>query len=259
MGRNRVAFASYDAYQNFAFSVSRYRRFVHEADTQAFLRTVAATAESRARVLTPGQEFWRVQVGGHREPAFKADQIGRVTGPFKPERMKPIHGLAREGRVNPAGIAYLYMSSDPETAIAETRPWIGMWVSVGKFRLLREVRVVDCTVGRRTFAAHLEEPPPAERERCVWRDINEAFARPVVPEESAADYVPTQILGELFQDARFEGIVFRSSCASGKNLVLFSTLLADLVRCNLARVESLRFRHSWTGAVYSVEDHPPAA
>jgi hypothetical protein len=234
-------------------------RYVHTPEVREFLATVAATAASRTRVLGPDIDLRRAQIGGHREPMFKSDQLGQIRGPFRPERMKPIDGLAREGRVNPAGIAYLYLSSNPETAIAETRPWIGAWVSLGTFRLVRDVRIVDCTIGRRKRMPHLDEPPPAERERCVWRDINEAFARPVVTDESPTEYVPTQVLGDLFQSEGLEGIAFRSSCARGRNLVLFNTLLAGLVRCNLARVDSLRYRHVWTGAVYNLEDSRGAA
>ena len=239
--------------------MSRHLRYVHPPEVRAFLATVAATAASRARVLTPDIDLWRAQIGGHKEPMFKTDQIGQLTGPFRPPRMKPIRGIAREGRVNPAGIAYLYLSSNPDTAIAETRPWIDAAISLGKFRLARDVRIVDCTIGRRKWVPHLEEPSPAERERCVWRDINEAFARPIVTDESPTEYVPTQVLGDLFQSEGFEGIAFRSSCARGRNLVLFNTLLADLVRCHLVYTTSLRYKHVWTGAIYNLEDGPPPA
>jgi RES domain-containing protein len=252
--KKRRTFGSAWDYWTFAASVKGDNRFVHTPEVRRFLATVAATAGRRALELPEGTVIRRAQLGGHKEPRFKADRVGWVVGPFRAERMTPIHGLAHEGRVNPAGIAYLYAANNVNTAVAEVRPWIDAWISLGTFRLVRAIRVVDCTKGHRKMVLHLEEPPPAERERCVWRDINEAFARPVSTDESRTDYVPTQVLGELFKSKGYDGVVYRSSCASGRNLVVFNTYLAHMERCNLLQVESLRYRHAFTGSVYTPDE-----
>ena len=57
--------------------------------------------------------------------------------------MMPLPDRANEGRVNPKGIPCLYFSSDRDTAMTETRPWIGSLVSVAQFVMLRELTVVD--------------------------------------------------------------------------------------------------------------------
>ena len=45
--------------------------------------------------------------------------------------MKPLERIALEGRTNPKGIPYLYLSSKKETAMSEVRPWIGGYISLG--------------------------------------------------------------------------------------------------------------------------------
>ena len=250
----RPAFDSQSDYWTFASSVKLDARFVHAREVTRILRTIVATAKNRVALLPEGTILFRAQVGGHKEPAFRLDRDGRVTGPFHEDRMKPINRQAKEGRANPAGMAYLYCASNPETALAEVRPWIGAWVSIGKFRLRRTVKLVDCTVGRQKWKIHPKEPSPAERAKCVWRDINDAFSRPVSLEDSAIDYVPTQVLGDLFKRRGYDGVVYRSSCSRGRNLILFNSFSAEMERSNLCRVEGLKYRYVVTGAVYT----PPA-
>jgi hypothetical protein len=109
------------------------------------------------------------------------------------------------------------------------------------------------------MALHLTEPPPGERERCVWRDINAAFSQPVVLDESPTEYVPTQVLGELFASEGYDGVLFKSSCSRGKNIVLFSTYLADLHICRLHAVQGLSYRQTMTGSVYVCDNGELAA
>lgn len=51
--------------------------------------------------------------------------------------MKPKPHHAREGRLNPAGISYLYAATDSETAVSEVRPWHSALVSVAQMRVVQ--------------------------------------------------------------------------------------------------------------------------
>jgi hypothetical protein len=57
--------------------------------------------------------------------------------------MKPPNNMAREGRVNPKGIPCLYLADERNTAMAETRPWLGSYISLGEFKTVRGLRVID--------------------------------------------------------------------------------------------------------------------
>ena len=50
-----------------------------------------------------------------------------------------------EGRANRKGIAFLYLASNPDTAMAEMRPWVESLVTVAAFKVARDCRVIDCS------------------------------------------------------------------------------------------------------------------
>jgi len=158
--------------------------------------------------------------------------------------MKPLSNKASEGRVNPKGIPYLYLATDKETAMAEIRPWLGSEISVGQFKILQDLVVVDCSIHeghKGGFTFYLKEPNPEKRERAVWSDIDDAFSTPVNPSDHSADYVPTQIIAELFKNNGADGILYRSSLGRGFNVVLFDVSLADIVNCFLYEATNISF------------------
>ena len=55
-----------------------------------------------------------------------------------------------------------------------------------------------------------EAPEPEEVPKIVWRWIDLAFSEPVDREDSTVDYVPTQIIAELFKTNGFGGVKYRS-------------------------------------------------
>ena len=66
-----------------------------------------------------------------------------------------------------------------------------------------------------------ENLSPEKLERHIWNDIGNAFSRPVNRENLEREYLPTQILAEVFSAAGFDGIAYRSSLAKGTIMVLF--------------------------------------
>ncbi len=57
-----------------------------------------------------------------------------------------------------------------------------------------------------------------------------------------ADYVPTQIIAELFKCNGFDGIIYKSMLGKGYNVVLFDVGATQLVNCNLFELENI-FSH----------------
>jgi hypothetical protein len=171
--------------------------------------------------------------------------------------MKPLSYRAHEGRVNPKGIPCLYLSDDRDTAMTETRPWIGSCVSVGQFVIVRELRVVDCTGDRKQgfwISLHdpFKQPDPATREDYVWGAINRAFSTPVTRGDDVAEYAPTQVLAEAFQSVGYDGIIYGSRLGKGKAIAIFDLTAAELANCELFRVEELLPKYASTGESYYV-------
>ena len=182
-------FKSWQSYSQFETKIKHQSRYIHSTEVEIFCRTVLKTAEARIEVIPKDSILWRAQLGhGWR---FENEDVGEIPAPHEPERMCPKIGRANEGRANPKGIPYLYLASNRDTALAEVRPWVGSYVSVGQFKISRKLRVVNCATERKGFILYFKQPSPKKREAAVWSDIDKAFSRPVTPTDDVADYVPT--------------------------------------------------------------------
>jgi len=237
-----VEFDSWRSYRLFEQSVKYKARHIFEDHVESFLEKVLATSVSRKRNLESGEVFLRAQLGFEWKEYVQGDETFEVEAPFSKDRMKPKLNSAREGRVNPKGIPCLYLATDGKTAMAEVRPWVGSYISVGRFQLQRNLTLVDCSVDIASgFIFHLDEPDLAERERSVWADINKAFSEPVSLDDSTAEYAPTQILAESFRKHGYDGVVYKSVLGDGSNLALFEIGAAELITCRLYEVKNLSF------------------
>jgi hypothetical protein len=161
--------------------------------------------------------------------------------PFSVERMKPLAGRAREGRANPKGIPYLYLATRRDTAVAEVRPWKGGAVSVGQFRATRQLILVNTSLRAKERIFIGGEPSPEEREESVWGSIDRAFSMPTEHSDDQSEYIPTQVLSEVFRDAGFDGVGYQSAYGDGHNIVLFDPALMQQVNCFIVRVRDIKF------------------
>jgi hypothetical protein len=245
-------FASWRSYWLFRREVTRSARYVHSQVATKFLEAVALSAETRAKIVKKGQQFYRAQVAHHDRLIEEIDDT--MPAPALPERMLPLADRATEGRVNPKGIPCLYMASTQEAAIAEARPWIGSLVSVAQLEILRDQRIVDCTnIGSTSGIYLFGEPPLAEWEDIVWKDIAMAFREPVTRNDDLAEYAPTQILAELFRSHGFDGVAYRSAFGTDRyNIALFDLNAAELNTCSLHEIIDVDLKYKESDNPYYV-------
>jgi len=237
-------FRSHNSYRAFARSITRTRRYVHDEDTLAFPDALRAQARRRVETIRANAALWRAQLGYSLQPWHEGDEyIDDLPAPHPPLRMSPLTDRAREGRANPKGIPYLYLATNRDTALAEVRPWIGSHVSVAQFRILRPLRLVNCTTDKR-----IGHPIGGRRKlsakrvaAIVWSDIDKALAEPVTPSDDDAWYAPTQVIAELFRAEGYDGIAYRSALGPGHNVALFDLRAAELANCHLFVVRDIHF------------------
>jgi hypothetical protein len=126
-GQTLMPFKSVYEYREFAKAVRGKRRFIQTEMMANFLQCVSAGSKSRETKLPTGKVLWRAQIGGRERT--RSDDHGHewveAAAPYGPDRMKPPVWHLSEGRVNPRGIAYLYLATDMETAIARSAPLVG--------------------------------------------------------------------------------------------------------------------------------------
>ena len=247
-----------EAFRTFAASVMLDLRYFRSVQGKKFLTDVLASCHARTREVPKAFKWWRARLGCSwvdEVVIAETDQgpvIGDADMPFPAGEMKPPPvNWNSEGRVNPRGISYLYLATNHNTALAEVRPWIGSKVSVGKFVAVRDLTIIDCSVHRHGIIGVLGWGPSASYEDGMWSAIDEAFAKPVGKDENTYDYIPTQILGELFKKNGYSGVVYKSLLDDdGFNTVLFNPDDAKLVSNSLFMVNGVKFDSTDQGCTY---------
>ncbi|WP_205747717.1 RES family NAD+ phosphorylase [Desulforhopalus sp. IMCC35007] len=220
-----------------------------------FMMKVLEASVKRVEYIKKGSHLWRAQLGHSWKPEYQDDiLIGDLPAPYPSERMLPLRHEASEGRANPKGIPYLYTATTKETAMAEVRPWLGSTVSVGSFKTLKKMKLVDCSVNTNKFTIYFKEPSPKKREEAVWADIDTAFSKPMTNTDRVADYVPTQVMAEFFKHNGFDGIAYKSMLAEGHNIVFFDLDSIKLLSCHLFDLKDLKFKFNESANPYYVTE-----
>ena len=142
----------------------------------------------------------------------------------------PPRKLPKGGRMNVPGIPVFYGGMDKSTCVAEVRALVGSHVVLAKFELFRTVHLLDldALLVMKNEASYFDPRYAARKARaaflqCLGREIS----RPVMPNDEALDYLPTQVLAEYLgskEDPKIDGIIYSSSQAGdgSLNLVFFN-------------------------------------
>jgi RES domain-containing protein len=246
-------FLSWRSYWDYSKNVKQENRYIHNKKVLKFLQSVEEIYSKQKILIKKGINLWRAQVGFDWAPIWEGKKIVDYTeGPLMPTMMKPKKNQSFEGRINPKGIPYLYLATDKETAMSEVRPWIGSFVSVGQFKIRKDLKLVNCSIKSKNHKYYLNEPDDTIKRESVMSDIDEAFTKPVLKNEETAEYAPTQILGELFKNSGFDGILYSSALGKGKNIVLFNINSARMINCFLFEVKSISYEFSEAANPYFV-------
>lgn len=128
------------------------------------------------------------------------------------------------GRINPAGISYLYASSRKDTAALEARPHISQMVSIAEVVTTEEITLFDLT--RNVFD---DDEAPDEETRMFRKLLAHYFSKPNYSGDQA--YLVTQYISEYVKSnisnttgLHFDGLCFSSSLdRQGVNYVIFDT------------------------------------
>jgi RES domain-containing protein len=248
-------FRTDEDYEDFADYIRRRSRHILGGRQQEFIDAVLQTSKKRTTTMQSGQILWRAaqgyvaEEGVHPHDVFFLESIA----PHPIDRMKPLRDRAYEGRVNPKGIPCLYMATDAETAMMETRPWAGSVLTVSQLVLLKQITMVDCTL---PADFDLQRPSTQEQlESNNWYVLNEAFSQPVFNAEDVADYAPTQYIAEAFRAVGYDGIMYSSQVGGGKNVALFDVQAAEVASRQLRQAEKLSFSFKRVGPTSYIEQY----
>lgn len=202
-----------------------------------FLNIVRSLVESkriREKLLRPlksGDVLYRAR---HYDGTWSVNDPAQLRAP--PPKM------ARAGRMNPAGISYLYLATDEKTALSEIRPKAGSTAVVAEFSLTKDLRLLDLT----DLSIGPDDAEDIKLVKLFLKEFSQSINKPVdLDGAEHIDYVPSQIVCEYFAQAhlmggqknpdaqeetweRINGIIYGSTIrAAGINVVLFPKVHPD--------------------------------
>lgn len=138
----------------------------------------------------------------------------------------PPHGTAKAGRMNAHGIAIFYGARHAKVAIAEVRPPVGSHVLVGRFDIIKPLRLLDVEAFRSIFVkGSIFDPAYVERlkKAAFLSHLSKQIAQPIMPDEEPVEYLITQAIADYLATLRvpvLDGIIYRSvQHGTGRNNV----------------------------------------
>lgn len=155
----------------------------------------------------------------------------------------PPIGKRKSGRVNPEGIGVLYLTSDEKTALSEVRASAFDFVSVGTFRLKKDINVVNISglnnISPALYASGLESLAANIN---VFSDIASEIAKPLRRNDSSLEYLPTQYITEFIKSKGYAGVEFTSTMATGgTNIAVFDETLFECIAVHDVEIKKIEY------------------
>lgn len=166
----------------------------------------------------------------YRARVFQSEEklVEAVKAPDR-EIGPPPSSSASSGRMNPHGVAVFYGATDPLVALAEVRPPVGSRVVIGRFEIVRPIKLLDIealssvTVEGSIFdRAYVHQRTKAKF--LHW--LSKRISQPVMPDDEPFEYLPTQAIADFLatrHDLRLDGILYPSvqGAPDSLNVVMF--------------------------------------
>lgn len=158
----------------------------------------------------------------------------------------PAH-IAGEGRLNPSGLPVFYGALDIDTAYAEIRAPVGSYVVSTKFKIHKELKLLDLSRLRPiledgTLFDRLSSKVQNQLSNLMF--IGAKLAFPVLPGHEHNGYLTTQAIADFLSALhapKLDGIIYSSSQKfGGKNVVIFQK--SSSITPNFTSLDDYYFR-----------------
>lgn len=194
--------------------------------------------------------FLRCAVKFHHkgEVLYRSRICADEKGFMKTEMGAPPDNKAKGGRVNPTGISILYLSDSKETTFYEIRAGVYDFVTVGRFKLLRDIEVINLAdidrispfIGIDYGFDFTQYAMNIEHLKMIAQEI----AKPL-RSDNALDYLPTQYISDFIRSKGYEGIEYISTMSkNGANLAVFNPNLFKCTGINVYDVKSISYSYT---------------
>jgi len=131
--------------------------------------------------------------------------------------------------MNARGVALFYGATHPEAALAEVRPPVGSRTLVGRFDIVRPLRLLDIEALRSVYVdgSIFDGAYMARLEMAKFLEfLSGRMTMPVMPDDEPSEYLITQVIADYLatnQNLDLDGLLYPSVQQSGRrqNVVLF--------------------------------------
>lgn len=154
----------------------------------------------------------------------------------------PPKNITPAGRANPAGIPYLYLCQDEETTYYEVRSLYLDKLTIGKFKVNKDLKILDFTRPFSLYHAYDSDRPLAAviSNQRILHLISSDLSKPLRRYDTELEYIPTQFICEYCKLNGIDGIRFYSSLhKGGVNVVLFDADNASCVKVSTREIRSV--------------------
>jgi len=196
----------------------------------------------------------RIRKPYRKDTVFFRSRISLETGFAKQDMGTPQGKFITDGRANSAGISRLYLANDVDTAIREVRAGAFDYVSIGSFRLLKDIIIVDLKM--------INKISPFDGQGdCLQYYVNKEHLNKINSEmgktlrrsDSPLDYLPTQYLTDFINSisindgdkTKYSGIEYKSTMnLNGYNLAVFDPKLFECTSVMTYKIDELSYKTS---------------
>lgn len=181
---------------------------------------------------TKGTTFFRARVWDDDHGYYTVEEMGA-----------PPIGKRKPGRVNPEGIGVLYLTSDEKTALSEVRASAFDFVSVGSFRLKKDIHVINISglnkISPALYSSGLESLVANIK---IFGDIAKEIGKPLRRNDSALEYLPTQYITEFIKSKGYSGVEFVSTMETGgNNIAVFDENLFEFISVHDVEIKKIEY------------------
>jgi len=223
----------FERWSSFENSLKHETRFF-SAEAQSLLEGIfqdigsAKTLDNKPIIVDAGPNtnftgFYRARVFFSEAELKKGmERPDRHLGP-------PPANLARAGRMNAHGISVFYGADSQESALAEVRPPVGSQTLIGRFNIVRPLRLLDLRALKDIdVVGSIFDPTYADKlaHSSFIETLSGRMSRPVMPTDEDFEYLPTQVVADYLAsktEPLIDGVLFPSAQTSSTstNVVLF--------------------------------------
>lgn len=163
--------------------------------------------ELKEKTIDIGEKYYRARIGNDiLEAAIDDFNILPAIPYFGSDIEAPPAKFVRGGRFNREGISYLYLADNIETCIAEVHLQVGQICSIAQFECVER--------GRYIFVEKQDDNNEIA-------DLYNILTKPV-HSDIKEYYLVTQFFADVFKKIGYDGMIFFSTQATGKNIVSFN-------------------------------------